>query len=59
VKIRGGKMQRNIDRDDKLAKAWSTGKYKSYSSLARAYKTYPKAVQRAVQRAVEAINATA
>lgn len=43
-------MQRNLERDQKIANLWNTGRYKSYSALARVMRTYPKAVQRAVQR---------
>jgi len=43
-------MQRNLERDKKLSDAWKTGRYKSYSALARVYRTYPQAVRRAVQR---------
>ena len=43
-------MQRKTERDEKLAAAWKSGKFKTYSSLARTYHTSPKIVQRAVQR---------
>ena len=36
---------------DRIADLWATGRYKSYSSLARMLRTYPKAVERAVKRA--------
>jgi len=39
----------NTDRTAKIQKAWLTGRYKSFSSLARALHTYPKAVERAVK----------
>jgi len=39
----------NIELNERIRKAWATGRYKSYSALARVYKTYPKLVERAVK----------
>jgi len=36
---------------NRIAELWSTGRYKSYSSLARMMRVYPKMVERAVKRA--------
>lgn len=33
----------------RIRKAWQTGRYKSYSALARVFRTYPKMVERAVK----------
>lgn len=43
-------MQRNIERDKKLAEAWKTGRYKTMASLARVFKVNYNAVKRAVER---------
>ena len=35
----------------RIVELWNTGRYKSYSALARMLHTYPKAVERAVKKA--------
>jgi len=35
----------------RIAELWQTGRYKSFSSLARMLGSYPKAVERAVKKA--------
>lgn len=47
-------MQRNIERDKKLADAWKTGRYKTYAAMARVYKVNFNAVKRAVARDADA-----
>jgi len=43
----------NKQLNDKIRKLWATGRYKSYSSLARMLKTYPKAVERAIKKGMK------
>jgi len=42
--------KKNLPQTEKIQKLWATGRYKSFSSLARMLKTYPKAVERAVKK---------
>ena len=41
----------NIELNDRIRKAWATGRYKSYSALARIFRTYPNKIKRAVLNA--------
>ena len=41
----------NVKLNKRIAELWATGRYKSFSSLARMLGTYPKAVERAVKKA--------
>ena len=40
----------NTRLNNRIVELWRTGRYKSYSSLARILHTYPKAVERAVKK---------
>lgn len=40
---------KSLELDERIRKAWATGRYKSYSALARLFRTYPKKVERAVK----------
>jgi len=42
---------KNAKLNKRIVELWNTGRYKSYSSLARVMHTYPKAVERAVKKA--------
>lgn len=48
--MRGKKNQKLNGR---IVELWNTGRYKSYSSLARVLHTYPKAVERAIKKVTE------
>jgi len=39
----------NPELNERIRKAWSTGRYKTYSSLAKVFRTYPNKIKRAVE----------
>jgi len=39
--------------DERIRKAWATGRYKSYSALARLFRTYPKKIERAIKKGAD------
>jgi len=43
--------KKNEKLNNRIVELWNTGRYKSYSSLARMLRLYPKAVERAVKKA--------
>jgi len=47
----GMRGKENIKLNTRVVELWQTGRYKSFSSLARMLRTYPKAVERAVKKA--------
>lgn len=51
IKRNGHPGVKNEELNERIRKAWASGRYKSYSALARVFRTYPKKVQRAVLRA--------
>lgn len=40
---------KNEELNERIRKAWATGRYRSFSALARVFRTYPKKVERAVK----------
>jgi hypothetical protein len=45
-------MQGKEDKElnERIRKAWATGRYKTYSALARVFRTYPKKIIRAIEK---------
>ena len=44
-------MQRDIEREKKLVKAWRTGRYKTVASMARVFRVPYNTAKRAIERA--------
>lgn len=44
-----GRKKKNNGIEEKAVKLWRSGRYKSYSAIARVLRTYPKLVERAVK----------
>jgi len=45
--------EKDKELNDRIRKAWATGRYKTHSALARIFRTYPNKITRAVRKQEE------
>jgi len=45
--------QEKVDRNKRILEQWQTGRYKSYSALARIFRVTPKIVERLVKKRMQ------